>query len=243
MKKWTALSLSVTLCASLAAVSIVPAHSTAHAAAAKESVKISENAQYFGEVKNGVPNGRGTIHWGDSKQYSGDFVNGKREGSGKYINEYTQDSEKHIVVYSGAWKQDKMEGKGTLTHKVVMDGGEVRSNEIQTGTFKNGVLQNGYDVIHALADPDYSFTYKNGSETLEMLGSNQGIKTSLKTGQIFSIKYRNGSINKYYTLFPADTKAEQRKLDADLKYLQSIQKKLIPVFAEFERLSKQLPLK
>ncbi|MBE9913980.1 hypothetical protein G8C92_08025 [Paenibacillus donghaensis] len=242
MKKWTALSLSVTLCASLAAVSIVPASSTAHAAAAKESVKISENAQYFGEVKNGVPNGRGTIHWGDSKQFSGNFVNGKREGNGKYINEYVEEGQIHKVVYNGAWKQDKMEGKGTLTHKTIQDG-EVVGNEIQIGTFKNGVLQNGYDVIHALADPDYSFTYKNGSETLEMLGSNQGIKTSLKTGQIFSIKYRNGSINKYYTLFPADTRAEQRKLDADLKYLQSIQKKLIPIFDEFEKLSKQLPLK
>ncbi|MDR0267977.1 hypothetical protein [Paenibacillus sp.] len=243
MKKITALSLSVALCASLAVVSIVPASSTAHAAAAKEWVKISENAQYYGEVNNGIPNGRGTIQWGDSKQYSGDFVNGKREGSGKYINEYTQDGEQHKVVYSGAWKQDKMEGKGTLTHKVIQDGGAVRWNEIISGAFKNGIYQNGYDVIHALADPDYSFNYKNGSEKLEMLGSNKDIKTSLKKGNIFSIKYSNGSINKYYSIFPADTKAEQRKLDADLKYLQSIQKKLNPHFDEFERLSKQLPLK
>jgi hypothetical protein len=98
-------------------------------------------------------------------------------------------------------------------------------------------------VIHALADPDYSFTYKNGSETLKMMGSNKDIKTSFKKGMIFSLKYNNGSINKYYSIFPADTKAEQRKLDANLKYLQSIQKKLNPHFDEFERLSKQLPLK
>ncbi|MCJ8014818.1 hypothetical protein MUG84_24345 [Paenibacillus sp. KQZ6P-2] len=243
MKKLTALSLSVALCASLATVSLVPASSIAHAAAAKEWVNISEQVQYYGEVKNGVPNGRGTMHWGDSKQYSGEFVNGKREGNGKYINEYVQEGEKHKVVYSGTWKQDKMEGQGTLTYKVTQEGDVVRSNEIQTGTFKNGVLQNGYDVIHALADPDYSFTYKNGSEKLEILGTNVGLKTSLKEGTLFSIDYRNGSIHKYYSVFPADTKSEQRKLNADLKYLRSIQNKLNPHLDEFERLSKQLPLK
>ncbi|WMT39022.1 hypothetical protein RE628_15990 [Paenibacillus sp. D2_2] len=183
MKKIISLSLSVALSAALISVPFIPASSTAHAAAAKESVQISENTQYYGEVSDGVPNGRGTIHWGDSKQYSGDFVNGMCEGNGKYINEYTQDGEKHKVVYTGTWKQEKMDGKGTLTHKIIQEDGEVRWNEIQTGNFKNGVLQSGYDVIHALADPDYSFTYKNGNEKLEVLGRIPVLKNHLTMAQ------------------------------------------------------------
>lgn len=242
MKKMIALSLSAALCTALSTMSLVPASSIAHAAATKELIQISEQTQYYGEVTNGAPNGRGTIHWGGSKQYSGDFVNGKREGSGKYINEYTQDGEKHKLVYNGTWKQDKMEGKGTLTHKVTQEDGEVIWNEIQAGTFKNGVLQSGYDVIHAQADPDYSFTYKNGNEKLEILGTNSGLKEALQKGTLFSIKYRNGSVNQLYSSFPADTKSEQRKIDKALKYLQGIQKKLNPHMDEFERLSKQVPL-
>lgn len=243
MKKVTALSLTMALCASLTTASFVSGPSSASAASVKEWVKISEQTSYYGEVKNGVPNGRGTIRWGDNKQYSGDFIDGKREGTGKYINEYVFEGEKHKEVYTGTWKKDKIDGKGTLTHKVTMEDGAVRSNEIQIGTFNNGTLQNGYDVIHALADPDYSFTYKSPQETLAILGSNINMKNALKKGTLFSVDYRNGSKVKSCSIFPADTKAEQRKNDADLKYLQSISAKLNPHFEEFEKLSKQVPLK
>ncbi|WP_342774686.1 hypothetical protein [Paenibacillus dokdonensis] len=243
MKKVTALSITMALCASLTTASFVTGPSSASAAPVKEWVKISEQTSYYGEVKNGVPNGRGTMLWGEHKQYSGDFIDSKREGTGKYMNEYGSDGEKHTVVYIGAWKQDNMNGKGTLTHKVTMEDSAVRSNEILMGAFTNGTLQTGYDVIHALADPDYSFTYKNSQETLSILGSNINMKSSLKKGNLFSVDYRNGSTVKSCSIFPAETKAKQRKNDADLKYLQSISLKLNPYLEEFEKLSKQVPLK
>lgn len=244
MKKWTALSLSLALCASLTTASLAASSIPAKAEAAKEWVKLPNQATYYGEVKNGTPDGLGTIQWGEGKQYSGAFVNGKREGSGKYINEYVDENgEKHKVVYSGSWKQDKMSGKGTLTHKVTQEDGSVRWNEIQTGTFSGGVLQTGYNVIHALADPDYSFTYKSPNETLNILDSNVNMKAFFKKGQMFSVDYRSGSIHHAYSIFPVDTKAEQRKYDAALKYFQSHTSKFNPILDEFERLSKQLPLK
>ncbi|MWV43134.1 hypothetical protein GRF59_05780 [Paenibacillus sp. HJL G12] len=243
MKKITAVSLSVALFASLTSVFITSGPTPASASSTKEWVKISEQVTYYGEVKDGIPNGRGTIQWGDNKQYSGDFVAGKREGSGKYMNEYVSEGEKHKVVYSGTWKQDVMDGKGTLTHKVTQEDGAVRWNEIQTGAFKNGSIQTGYDVIHALADPDFSFNYKSPQETLAVLGSNINLKQSLKNGTLFSVDYRKGSIAKSYSIFPADTQAKQRINDAALKYLQSIQSRLNPHFDEFEKLSKQVPLK
>ncbi|SMF75744.1 MORN repeat-containing protein [Paenibacillus uliginis N3/975] len=243
MKKIAALSLSLALSASLTATSLVLASPSAEAASSKEWIHISERTTYYGDVENGQPDGRGTINWGDGKQYSGDFKNGKRSGNGKYINQYIKEGEQHKVVYSGSWSGDKMEGTGTLTHKVTLADGTVRWNQIQTGTFKNNQLQSGYDVIHALADPDYSFSYKNGTESLTILGSNVNILESWKTGRMFSAQYKNGSVNKEYSFFPGDTKAEQRKHEAVLKYFQSIQSKVTPHLQQFQKMSKQVPLK
>lgn len=242
MKKITAIALSLALSASLTVASLATGSTAVHASASKEWVQLTGHAMYYGEVKNGVPHGRGTIKWGDGKQYSGDFSDGKRTGTGKYMNEYVSEGHKIKVVYSGAWKNDKMEGKGTLTHKVTDEEGRVVSHQIQTGIFKNHLFKSGYDVIHAVADPDYSFTYKNGNETLYIMGHNKDMKASWKSGKIFMAKYQKGSVSKTYSFFPGETKAEERKNAAALKYLQSIQARVNPHLEQFERLSKQLPL-
>lgn len=243
MKKMTALSLTLAMSLSLAASSLALATPSADADSAKEWIQISTRTSYFGETANGQPHGRGTIKWGEDKQYSGDFNNGKRTGTGKYINQFQEDDEKHKVVYNGSWKDDKMDGEGIQTHKVTLPDGTVRWNQIQKGTFKAGVFQSGYDVIHAVADPDYSFTYKNGKESLLIMGSNQNMKKAWAAGSMFSVNYQNGSLNKKYSIFPAETAAEQRQNDAAKKYLKSIQARMAPHLQQFEALSKQVPLK
>lgn len=242
MIKLKNLSVSLVLSAALSAAAIWPISPSVQAAPAKEWLQISDTTTYYGEVSGGKPNGRGTMKWGDSKQYSGEFVNGQREGKGKYINEYAADGESHKVVYNGEWKLDRMNGTGTLTHKVIQEDGAVRSNEIQTGAFSGGVQTSGYDVIHALADPDFYFAYKSPQEQLVIMGSADHLKASLKSGSLFSAEYRSAKIHKSYSVFPADTAAEQRINEASLKYLQSIQPKLNPHLEQFERLAGQVPL-
>lgn len=243
MKKLTALSVTITLTASLTISSLALQPASADAASAKEWIQISERTSYYGEAANGQPNGRGTIKWGNGKQYSGDFIDGKRAGSGKYINEYQLDGEAHKVVYSGRWNHDKMDGEGILTHKVTLPDGSVRWNQIQKGIFKAGVFQSGYDVIHAVADPDYSFTYKEGKELLVVMGTNQNMKKNWANGTMFSAQYKHGSVNHHYSIFPANSAAEQRQNDAALRYFKSIQAKIAPHLQQFEALSKQVPLK
>lgn len=243
MKKIIALSVTLTLSASLIAASLAPLPGSVDAASAKEWIQISERTSYYGEAANGQPNGRGTIKWGNGKQYSGEFMNGKRTGNGKYINEYQVDGETHKVVYTGRWNNDKMDGEGTLTHKVTLPDGSVRWNQIQKGTFQAGVFQSGYDVIHAVADPDYSFTYKKGQESLEIMGFNQNMKQAWAAGTMFSVHYKNGNINKKSSIFPANSAAEQRQNDAAIRYFKSIQSKVNPHLEQFEALSKQVPLK
>ncbi|KZS44371.1 hypothetical protein AWU65_30395 [Paenibacillus glucanolyticus] len=245
MQKIKALSITLACALSLFASSLVPAPASAdaNAASAKEWIQISARTSYYGETANGQPHGRGTIKWGEDKQYSGDFVNGKRTGTGKYMNQYQADDEEHKVVYNGSWTDDKMDGEGLQTHKVTLPDGTVRWNQLQKGTFKAGVFQSGYDVIHAVADPDYSFTYKNGKELLTIMGSNQNMKKAWAAASMFSVQYKNGSVNKSYSIFPASTAAEQRQNDAAKKYLKSIQNKINPHLLQFEALSKQVPLK
>lgn len=243
MKKITALSVTLTLSASLMASSFASLPVSVDAASAKEWIQISERTSYYGETANGQPNGRGTIKWGNGKQYSGDFINGKRTGNGKYINEYQVDGEAHKVVYTGRWNNDKMDGEGTLTHKVTLPDGSVRWNQIQKGTFQAGVFHSGYDVIHAVADPDYSFTYKKGKELLVVMGTNQNMKKNWANGTMFSAQYKNGSVNHNYSIFPANSAAEQRQNDAALRYFKNIQAKVAPHLQQFEALSKQVPLK
>jgi len=241
MKKITALTVSLTLSFSLISTSLAAV--SANAASNKEWIQISESTSYYGEAANGQPHGHGTIKWGNGKQYSGEFMNGKRTGNGKYINEYQLDGETHKVVYTGRWNNDKMDGDGILTHKVTMSEEAVRWNQIQKGTFQAGIFQSGYDVIHAIADPDYSFTYKKGKESLVIMGSNQNMKKAWATGTMFSVHYKNGPVNKKYSIFPANSAAEQRQNDAAIQYLKSIQTKVAPHLTQFEALSKQVPLK
>ncbi len=243
MKKITALSVTLTLSASIMASSLASLPVSVDATSAKEWIQISERTSYYGEAANGQPNGRGTIKWGNGKQYSGEFINGKRTGNGKYINEYQVDGETHKVVYTGRWSNDKMDGEGILTHKVTLPDGSVRWNQIQKGTFQAGVFQSGYDVTHAIADPDYNFIYKKGQESLEIMGFNQNIKKAWAAGTMFSVHYRNGSINKKSSVFPANSAAEQRQNDAAIQYFKSIQNKVAPHLEQFEALSKQVPLK
>ncbi|AUS27887.1 hypothetical protein C1A50_3723 [Paenibacillus polymyxa] len=243
-QKGKALSLPIMVSASLISGALLVNIPAANAAATKELLQLSGQATYYGEVENGQPHGRGTIKWSEYKQYSGDFVNGKRSGTGKYINQYTDaDGQHHKVVYSGTWSNDTISGKGTQTDKVTQTDGTIRSNEIQVGTFQNNGLQNGYQVIHAVADPDYSFTYKNGKEVLNILHSNQDLVQRWQQGELFSVNYKNGSVQKEYSMFPEEVATKERQRQAAIKYLKGITAKITPHLQQFEKLSKQVPLK
>ena len=93
---------------------------------------IGENGRYVGQVVNGLPEGKGIMHWNDGDiydgewrndrcegkgiyywnsgpgkgdRYEGDFRNGKREGKGIY---YYNNGD----IYEGDFRNDKKEGKG-----------------------------------------------------------------------------------------------------------------------------------
>ncbi len=206
----------------------------------KEALQISPSVKYYGEVKDGQPHGKGSIQWGPDKYYAGDWMNGKRSGIGKYVNSYTsEDKERVKVVYNGSWSADVRSGEGIGTEKITLPSGEVRIHVYRSGTFKADQLIKGYTVMQALADPPFSFNYKNGDLSLQVYGDNQDLNKSWMNGNTFSIDYIKGKVAKHYDVFPAEPGDNK---PATLKYLQNIHKTIKPQLDEFERLSKLVPL-
>ena len=71
----------------------------------KKELQLDDGSKYIGQVKNGVPEGKGIRYVYDGNKYVGDFKNGKMEGKGIY---YWTDGDR----YEGELINNKMEGKG-----------------------------------------------------------------------------------------------------------------------------------
>lgn len=244
MKKRTFITAALAIAFSIGGAAGLGGESL-QAAAAKQSLTLKGGAAYYGQVENGLPSGRGTIKWPGGKTYSGEFVNGKRSGTGKYINEYTDASsgDRHKTVYNGSWSGDRMNGQGTWTDKRSTPEGRVVSNEIQTGTFKSNEISAGYEVLHAEADPEYSFTYRGRGMLLNVLGSNQNLVSAWKSGSLFNVTYQKGTVSRNYSIFPEDSTVAEKQRQASLKDLAGIAGQVAPYLRQFEELSKQVPLK
>lgn len=100
---------------------------------------------YHGAIYSGYvnefrqPNGKGTMKYSDGSEYTGDWVNGVRQGQGTmtYNN----------GIYDGEWQNDKKNGKGTYTWNdgKKYDGAYVDDVRSGSGIFSNWVdLTNGY---------------------------------------------------------------------------------------------------
>ncbi|MHA6530142.1 hypothetical protein [Paenibacillus sp. BAC0078] len=130
---------------------MIPYESSVEAASKKVSLTISKGVAYYGEVLNGKPHGKGSMKWGENKTYSGDWVNGKRSGYGKFSNyqinddEYGQDYSSS-EVYEGKWSNDLKDGEGKFKRTLFQKSDfEMPSIFIvKKGTFKKGEFIKGF---------------------------------------------------------------------------------------------------
>lgn len=107
----------------------------------------TEGSKYVGEWHNDVYNGQGTFTFSDGEKYVGGFKNGKFDGQGTRI--YSGGAK-----YVGGYKDGKFDGQGTITFS---DGstfvGEWKNNE-----------QNGKGTTFFSDGRKYITEYKNGEE-------------------------------------------------------------------------------
>lgn len=84
-----------------------------------------ENGNYYlGNLLNNTPHGKGILYLKNNEiKYDGDFVNGKKEGNGKYFYEdkemFVMENNKKFYFmkgdfYTGQWRNDYMNGQGII---------------------------------------------------------------------------------------------------------------------------------
>ena len=154
--------------------------------------KYYENGDhYIGDMKNGQPDGNGTLNTildGMGYTYVGEFKNGKKNGRGNLS------SKDNKYNYDGAWRDDKKNGVGTLFNYGDKYTGDFKDDkycgngtlcgkngEIYECEFKDG-KQDGLGRVTLVNGDVYTGTFEDGKIC----------------GQV-SIKYKNGgSYNGYY---------------------------------------------
>ena len=115
----------------------------------RNSILAGVSTYYYqdGQVRDNIEGGKGLIlsTWG---VYSGDIVNGSREGSGKQFGTYADD-DKSYTLTEGQWSGNKANGQCTYTNRNLAD-------ESKTEVIKGNVKDNMFDG-------DLTIMQKNGN--------------------------------------------------------------------------------
>lgn len=119
------------------------------------SDQLYRGATYSGYVNESrQPDGKGTMKYSDGSEYTGDWVNGVRQGQGKmkYDN----------GVYEGEWQNDKKNGRGTYTWNDGKKYEGAYADDVRSG---EGVFSGWVDLTNG-----YSGTYYGKSENDQFNG-------------------------------------------------------------------------
>lgn len=156
------------------------------ASSQKVSLTLPNGATYYGEAKNNKPHGKGTMRWGSSKVYSGEWYNGQRSGTGKYISDKLPEDMK--IVYEGEWRNDRPNGTGMRSES----NPDFEFHVISKGIFKDHDLLSGYTVMQSM--DILGFEYRNETTLLEFSASdreqaNELMQSKLARGRIQLLNY------------------------------------------------------
>ena len=141
-------------------------------------IQLPDGSTYQGEVKEGLPNGKGTQIYPDHRKYIGEFLNGQRDGHGTFA---WSNGEQHI----GAYKNGEATGYGIHTWK---------SGERCSGIFTNGSI-NGPGIYTWPDGRKYEGNFKNG--VFHGLGT-----FTHKDGRIQNVIYKDNLHQGDYQIIP-----------------------------------------
>ena len=90
--------------------------------------KASGTDTYEGEFKSGLPYGEGTYNWANGNQYIGHFVNGLKEGKGRFF--YKRENAKDSILV-GYWLNDKYNGLQETAYKLLYKSRLINDLEVE----------------------------------------------------------------------------------------------------------------
>lgn len=176
---------------------VVTSEAYAASTSKKVTLKLANGTVYYGEVKNGQPNGKGTMNWGRDKVYSGSWVNGKRSGYGQYkfidySDAYKDDNGELVNIntytYKGMWLNDRQDGEGTYTEENYGYNNFLQMNfstrKIKKGKFLDGKFTKGY--VLSSSPKSSTYTYIDDKQTIVIGGGYESI------GEMISSKFKSG---------------------------------------------------
>jgi hypothetical protein len=134
------------------------------------SYRYSSTSRYSGQFINGHREGRGKMTYPNGNVYDGQFVRGLMQGEGT-MNYRNGD------IYAGMWYNDQMDGKGKYTFK---------TGERYEGTFKTGE----FDGQGTMSYPDGA-VYTGGWKSNSKHGNG---KLTLPDGTFFTGVWANGKL-------------------------------------------------
>ena len=165
---------------------------------------IFEDGEYEGEIRDGLPHGKGTYKYKNGDEYIGEFKNGLFDGNGEHImkngDNYTGQFKKgkkegngiyksfNGESYSGYWKDNKRDGEG----KYCFSNGDSYQGEFKEDMF------NGKGTMF----------YSNGNKTIGMWQNN-------KRNGIEVLFNNKGEI--YFHFYENNTLIQEKKLDNSQK--------------------------
>lgn len=175
------------------------------AASKKVSLKLSDGGTYYGEIKEGKPHGKGTARWSENKSFSGDWVNGKRSGAGKYSLTVYLDSTVEKTIYNGQWANDRYNGQGTLYQsQIANDPEEAAWNkiiEINQGSFKQNKFVSGYSIRSSYMGNFFKFEDSNKLIHYHLYYIKDLFKNKLSAEDIRLFEYINKSNKSMATFY------------------------------------------
>ncbi|MGI6704405.1 MAG: Ig-like domain-containing protein [Clostridia bacterium] len=147
----------------------------------KPIIVYSNNEKYFGDLKDGKPDGTGIFVYTNDDIYDGEWRNGKRNGTGTMI--YANGD-----TYTGGWQNDKMNGIGIYQYT---------NGDKYEGGWKDG-LKDGEGIITFSNGQTYASRWRSGEDINFQL-----LRTWPNNGQK-SIELKSGLIS---LVFSTDMKA------------------------------------
>ncbi|MEE4258502.1 MAG: hypothetical protein V2I62_01970 [Bacteroidales bacterium] len=147
--------------------------------------------RYEGSFKKGYPEGKGTYTWSTGEVFTGEWLNGKRNGTGTYT--FTEDGQ--LMEQEGVWKDDVYKGPVPEKPQVLRSSGIERYSIQKQGDDANQVTINFF--LNGKSNTDLEdFSISPSSGTVFRSAGSVGVENIVFP---FSCKLYYRSLNKTFT--------------------------------------------